>query len=348
MPQISIIVPVYNAEKFLPQCIESLLAQTFQDIEIILVNDGSTDSSLDICEKYAKIDTRITIISKDNEGVAKARRDGIMKASAEYITFIDSDDYYEPEFCKKMFFCIRESDADLVECDYYSVSESSKRKHRIYSSDMELDVEKFHEIVVKKTIVNGSEAVVLWNKLFRKGLIIETVKEFGDDQLEDYVFNVQYYTMVERYVYIHQCLTNYRQVPMSLSRKCNLQAYEILKRAEIIKEGCLEKMGLVTDADKKEDAVWFVNYTMNFLNQYLLVNIPHSNEYMKNILQSEMFNEKCSLISQSDTFAQLITEKKFEDALRKIKRDAIMKKIRINLSRIKQFLLHKRGVKNES
>lgn len=107
MPQISIIVPVYNAEKFLPQCIESLLAQTFQDIEIILVNDGSTDSSLDICEKYAKIDTRITIISKDNEGVAKARRDGIMKASAEYITFIDSDDYYEPEFCKKMFFCIR-------------------------------------------------------------------------------------------------------------------------------------------------------------------------------------------------------------------------------------------------
>lgn len=342
MPQISIIVPVYNAEKFLPQCLESLLAQTFQDIEMILVNDGSTDSSLEICEKYAKIDHRITILSKDNEGVAKARRDGIMKASAEYISFIDSDDYYEPDFCEKMFSRIRKTDADLVECDYYSVSGNARKEHRIYSCDMGLDTEKFYEIVVRKTIVNGYEAVVLWNKLYRKELITKAVKEFGDNQLEDYLFNTQYYTMVERYVYIHQCLTNYRQVPMSLSRKCNLQAYEILKRAETIKEGCLEKMGLVTDADRIEDAVWFVNYTINFLRQYLLADITHSDEYIEHILQSEMFNEKCSLISQSDTFAQLITEKKYKGALRKIKRDAIIKKIRINLSRIKRFLLHNR------
>lgn len=326
MPQISIIVPVYNAEKFLPQCLESLLAQTFQDIEMILVNDGSTDSSLEICEKYAKIDHRITILSKDNEGVAKARRDGIMKASAEYISFIDSDDYYEPDFCEKMFSRIRKTDADLVECDYYSVSGNARKEHRIYSCDMGLDTEKFYEIVVRKTIVNGYEAVVLWNKLYRKELITKAVKEFGDNQLEDYLFNTQYYTMVERYVYIHQCLTNYRQVPMSLSRKCNLQAYEILKRAETIKEGCLEKMGLVTDADRIEDAVWFVNYTINFLRQYLLADITHSDEYIEHILQSEMFNEKCSLISQSDTFAQLITEKKYKGALRKIKRDAIIKK----------------------
>lgn len=342
MPQISIIVPVYNAEKFLPQCLESLLAQTFQDIEMILVNDGSTDSSLEICEKYAKIDHRITILSKDNEGVAKARRDGIMKASAEYISFIDSDDYYEPDFCEKMFSRIRKTDADLVECDYYSVSGNARKEHRIYSCDMGLDTEKFYEIVVRKTIVNGYEAVVLWNKLYRKELITKAVKEFGDNQLEDYLFNTQYYTMVERYEYIHQCLTNYRQVPMSLSRKCNLQAYEILKRAETIKEGCLEKMGLVTDADRIEDAVWFVNYTINFLRQYLLADITHSDEYIEHILQSEMFNEKCSLISQSDTFAQLITEKKYKGALRKIKRDAIIKKIRINLSRIKRFLLHNR------
>ena len=342
MPQISIIVPVYNAEKYLPQCIESLLAQTLQSIEIILVNDGSTDSSLEICEKYAKIDHRIVVLSKDNEGVAKARCDGIMKASAEYISFIDSDDYYEPDFCEKMFSRIRKTDADLVECDYYSVSGNARKEHRIYSCDMGLDTEKFYEIVVRKTIVNGYEAVVLWNKLYRKELITKAVKEFGDNQLEDYLFNTQYYTMAKRYEYIHQCLTNYRQVPMSLSRKCNLQAYEILKRAETIKEGCLEKMGLVTDADRIEDAVWFVNYTINFLRQYLLADITHSDEYIKHILQSEMFNEKCSLISQSDTFAQLITEKKYKGALRKIKRDAIIKKIRINLSRIKRFLLHNR------
>lgn len=341
MPQVSIIVPVYNAEKYLPQCIESLLAQTFQSIEIILVNDGSTDSSLEICEKYAKIDHRIAVLSKDNEGVAKARRDGIMKASAEYISFIDSDDYYEPDFCERMFSRIRKTDADLVECDYYSVSGNARKEHRIYSSDMGLDTEKFYEIVVRKTIVNGYEAVVLWNKLYRKELITKAVKEFGDNQLEDYLFNTQYYTMAKRYEYIHQCLTNYRQVPMSLSRKCNLQAYEILKRAETIKEGCLEKMGLVTDADRIEDAVWFVNYTINFLHQYLLASITHSDAFIRQILMDEMLCQKCVQIAQDNQFARLIANDRIGKAIRQLKNKAKQEKVKMLLSRLKRTFLCK-------
>lgn len=336
MPQISIIVPVYNAEKYLPQCIDSLLSQTLQDIEIILVNDGSTDLSLDICEKYARKDPRITIISKNNKGVAKARCDGIRKASADYISFIDSDDYYEPDFCEKMYTCITRSDADLVECDYYNVFDTYRTEHRIYSSDMELNTNKFYEIVVRKTIVNGSEAVVLWNKLYRKELIKQTIKEFGENQLEDYLFNAQYYTAVKRYKYIHQCLTNYRQVSMSLSRKCNLQAYEILKKTELIKEECLKRMGLVTDGDQREDAIWFVNYTVNFLRQYLLSNIPHSDEFIRQILMDEILCRKCIQIAQDNRFAYFIVNGRTERAIQYLKNKTQVDKMKILLSKIKR------------
>lgn len=339
MPLISIVVPVYNAEKYLPQCIESLQSQTLTDIEIILVNDGSTDDSLKICDSYAESDDRITILSKANEGVAKARRDGIMKARSEFIAFIDSDDYYEPSFCEVMLACIRKAGADLVECDYYSVSTNARREHRIHAADLELDCTGFRETVVRNTIVNGSEAVVLWNKLYRRQIIMKTVKEFGDNQLEDYVFNAQYYTMVEHYAYIHQCLTNYRQVPMSLSRKCNLQAYEILQRAETIKEGCLDKMGLVTEADQAEDALWYVNYSMNYLRQYLLADVPHSDSFIEEILSDEMLRQKCSRITKENRFAGLIVNGSIGMTMRQLKNQARMDKTRIYLSRIKRMML---------
>lgn len=334
MPQISIIVPVYNAENFLPQCIESLLSQSFKEFEIILVNDGSTDTSLDICNNYAKLDTRIIILSKENEGLAQARRSGIMKASADYITFIDSDDFYEPDYCEKMYYYIKKSDADLVECDYFILSEDTKREHRIYSSDMELGVDKFHEKVVRKTIVNGSEACVVWNKMYRKGYILSAVKDFGDSPLEDYVFNAQYYTMTKRYVYIHQCLTNYRQVPMSLSRKCNLQTFEILKRSESIKVDCLEKMGLVLHSDQSESAEWFVNYTKSFLMQFLLTNNANSDDFLFQVLMDDLLRQECAQITQDNEFACLITSGQIKKATSLLKKNAWLTKGKIKIVRI--------------
>lgn len=147
--------------------------------------------------------------------------------------------------------------------------------------------------------------------------------------------------MVKRYEYIHQCLTNYRQVPMSLSRKCNLQAYEILKRAETIKEGCLEKMGLVTDADRIEDAVWFVNYTINFLHQYLLANITHSDTFIRQILMDEMLCQKCVQIAQDNQFARLIVNDRIGKAIRQLKNKAKQEKIKMLLSRLKRTFLCK-------
>ena len=97
MPKISVIIPVYNVEKYLGQCLDSVVNQTFKDIEIICIDDGSTDSSLDILKKYAQIDSRIIIINSENNGVSEARNKGIERAKGDYIYFIDGDDYIDQQ-----------------------------------------------------------------------------------------------------------------------------------------------------------------------------------------------------------------------------------------------------------
>ncbi len=103
MAKVSVIIPVYNVEKYLRECLDSVINQTLSDIEIICVNDGSTDNSLAILEEYAQKDTRIKIISKRNEGAGKARQAAIKKASGEYLAFLDGDDYYKSDFVEKMY-----------------------------------------------------------------------------------------------------------------------------------------------------------------------------------------------------------------------------------------------------
>ena len=114
---ISIIVPVYNVEKYLHHCIDSILAQTYIDFELLLINDGSTDRSNEICDEYAMKDSRIRVFHKDNEGVSKARNWGLDNANGEWITFVDSDDWVRNDFLQKRLELALEEDADITYCD---------------------------------------------------------------------------------------------------------------------------------------------------------------------------------------------------------------------------------------
>ena len=113
---ISIIVPIYKVEEYLPRCIESILNQTYQDFELILVDDGSPDLSGDICDAYAENDPRIKVIHQDNSGISDARNIGLSRARGEYISFIDSDDWVHPEFLQQLLYTIEKYDADIAEC----------------------------------------------------------------------------------------------------------------------------------------------------------------------------------------------------------------------------------------
>lgn len=118
MCEVSIIVPIYNVEKYLNRCLDSLVNQTFKDIEIIALNNGSTDSSLDILKDYASNDNRITIIDNENLGVSKARNIGIDKASGKYIVFVDSDDWIDTNMIEVLYSNITKNNCDLVMCTY--------------------------------------------------------------------------------------------------------------------------------------------------------------------------------------------------------------------------------------
>ncbi len=168
-PSISIIVPVYNVEKYVPRCLESLINQTFQDIEIICVNDGSTDASSSICEMYVEKDKRIILLSQENQGLSAARNTGLLHARGTYIQFCDSDGYYMPKMCETMYSAMVSSDADLsvsgTEIIYDHVPSIPSGSN--YYSMKYYGLHPVNIDVVRKTDIAS------WNKMFRKKIIDE-------------------------------------------------------------------------------------------------------------------------------------------------------------------------------
>ncbi|HEL7541574.1 TPA: glycosyltransferase, partial [Enterococcus faecalis] len=126
MPKISIIVPVYNVEKYLEKCVRSILAQTFTDFELILVDDGSPDSSGAMCDQFAEQDERVKVIHKENGGLSDARNAGIEIATGEYLGFVDSDDYIADDMYELLYTNIVKEDADLSICGIYDVYEGKE------------------------------------------------------------------------------------------------------------------------------------------------------------------------------------------------------------------------------
>ena len=178
-PIISIIVAAYNAEKYLPECLQSLVGQTYQNIEILCINDGSQDTTLDIISKWAEKDSRIKIFSQKNLGVGATRNVGLEHASGQYLMFCDADDFYQPNMCEEMLRTITENSVDLVMCDT-NVIEYDKNHGRKKG-----DINHFHLhykgyfylIPWLKSKVN----VVIWNKIFR----MDIIKKYNENVVLD-------------------------------------------------------------------------------------------------------------------------------------------------------------------
>ena len=120
MPKISVLVPIYNVEKYLEECLESIISQTLQDIEVICINDGSTDGSLKIIKKYAKNDPRFVIINKKNSGYGDSMNRGLAKATGEYIGIVESDDWVEKDMFESLYSLAKENEAEVVKSNFYN------------------------------------------------------------------------------------------------------------------------------------------------------------------------------------------------------------------------------------
>ena len=133
MPKVSVIIPVYKTEKYLRECLDSVINQTLRDMEIICVNDGSPDNSLQILEEYAQKDNRIKIINQENQGLSEARNNGIKVANGEYIGFLDSDDYVSLNFYENLYNRGQETEADIVVCEYiFRFKDNDKNRNRVF------------------------------------------------------------------------------------------------------------------------------------------------------------------------------------------------------------------------
>ncbi len=168
---ISIIVPIYNVEKYLPQCLDSLISQTYRDIEIILVDDGSPDKCPEICDDYARSDNRVIVIHQKNEGESAARNAGVIAAKGEYIGFVDPDDWVAHDMFEKMLDAMIENQTDLAIVGYhYCHDDGSIDESRPYQR-------RSPEILSQKEIMRRCSDIpptirhVVWNKLFRKKLL---------------------------------------------------------------------------------------------------------------------------------------------------------------------------------
>ena len=212
MPKISIIVPVYNVEKYLRKCIDSILNQTFKDFELILIDDGSTDESGKICDEYNLKDNRIKVIHKENGGLSSARNAGLDIAQGEYIGFVDSDDWIELDMYEELYKICKENDTDvgIVGINYGGASEKKKsKKIEIYSNKLILD-----DLVYNK----GKEITwPAWNKLWLKKVIGES--RFKEGRIyEDGLFLYSLSSKIKKVAKIDYEAYNYRMDNESITR----------------------------------------------------------------------------------------------------------------------------------
>lgn len=168
-PKITIVIPVYNVKDYLRECLDAIVGQSYTNIEIIVVNDGSTDGSADICEEYVEIDNRIILINQPNSGLSKARNSAIDIASGDYITFVDSDDSIASCFVEKMVNAAIDTHCDIAVCQAYKIDENSRK------------LEEYTHVSADKIIVGSDKCMgeylgqnyigaTAWGKLYKRGL----------------------------------------------------------------------------------------------------------------------------------------------------------------------------------
>ena len=216
MPKVSIIVPVYNVEKYIDKCLNSLVNQSLQDIEIIIVNDGSKDNSEKIVEQYVeKFPNKIVYLKKQNGGLSDARNFGIPHAKGEYVAFLDSDDYVEVDMYEKMYTLANTEDSDMVECDFYWE----------YPNKIKKDI---GEIYSNKKEMLQKVRVVAWNKLIKRNVLEKSKVKFPKGYLyEDVEFTYKLIPFINNVSFLKEPLIHYIQRDNSISNSQNERTKEI-------------------------------------------------------------------------------------------------------------------------
>ncbi len=241
-PLISIIIPVYNTEKYLSDCIDSVLSQTYNNFELILVDDGSNDQSGDICDEYAKSDSRVLSIHQENSGVSVARNQGISVANGDYLAFIDSDDIVHRDFLKTLINEIAIKDIDLIICQF------TKDESCIKNDNWDRNIKEGRSYNIKDAtlkMINGGLSWCPFGKLYKTNIIKENALIFDKNIAfnEDMLFNLSYLSLCNGIIMeLEDCLYFYRDNPnSSCSKRFDKNSKNIERKISVYRAYTLAK-----------------------------------------------------------------------------------------------------------
>ena len=231
---ITVIIPVYNVEKYVAQCLDSILGQTYTNLEIILVDDGSTDASGRICDEYANLDTRIKVIHKENGGLSSARNAALDIATGEYIAFVDSDDYLALDTLEKCHAKLLKTNADVCMFSHYIVNATSQAANTLPFDKEFYNHEEVKSIIFPKffgkTKTDSELEGFVCRQIFKREIIgnlrFRSEREYF---AEDVVFDIELYKKVSAFCVIDEPLYYYRYVSSSLSNKYRENLFQKLQ-----------------------------------------------------------------------------------------------------------------------
>lgn len=330
MAIISVIVPVFNSESTLSRCVDSILKQSFNDFELILVNDGSTDNSAKICEEYAKLDTRVVVINKENGGVSSARNFGIERSNGKFILFCDSDDYVEKQWIEDLYNMLSDK-VSMAVCTYCGIEDNiSDDAERIF-----YDHSNVWEIIKNKYLH------VPCNKIFDATIIKKHDLKFNENYsyAEDTLFCLDYFEKLEKVGVLVNKQPMYRQCikPNSLSRRRHIDKYwEVISKAYDKIDLLLKKYDVNKMDIKNEYSKMYLTSMITAIDNVFTdkTNLVQKNKQLKQILYAErtLFAFEFGSLDKS-------TSRRYYDILKSKKISMIF--IYKFLSKAKIFVKHK-------
>lgn len=275
MPKVSVIVPVYNVENYIEKCLNTLVNQTIQDIEIIIVNDGSTDNSKNVIEKFIKkYPEKIVYLEKENGGLSDARNYGLPYAKGEYIAFLDSDDYVEFDMYERMYEVAKKENSDMVECDFIWEYPNKQKQDigKIYNGK--------HEMLEKVR-------VVAWNKLIKRQILNDTQILFPKGyRYEDVEFTYKLIPYLNKVSFLKKPCIHYVQRENSISNSQNERTREIFNVLDNVINFYKEK----NFYDEYKEELEYV-YTRYLLCSSLLRMVKIKNKEVRNNILNETWEK---------------------------------------------------------
>lgn len=332
MPLVSVIVPVYNSEKYIERCINSLTFQTLQDIEIIVINDGSTDDSDNICKRLEKKDQRVHYFFQENKGVSAARNKGLNMATGEWITFVDSDDWVEPTMCEHAYRAAVNSDADIVMWAFWAdVAEKSRKQHFVKLCPG--DVTSSKTLIQSKIIsryadgdIKGNfiSAGATWGKMCRRNLLERYQLRFveGLTRAQDTIFWLYAFEYACKIFYLNEYLNHY-----SISEASICSGKKYMPKCEIPFEMLMDEYeGFISKYHDKDE---------RFMDAFYQRGIQILDWYMKH----KIFNKanQSNIITKRNMICEIIFTSRYQSILKNVKTDILPKS-----SKIFVFLLRKK------